>query len=368
MIDIGYLDADYPARIDRARAVMERHGVDALAISVGRDLPYLMGYEALATERLTMAVITHDVAPVLVVPLLEAPRVDTRGGAFVVTPWSENEDPVAVVAERLGDASTVAVGSETWAAFVFRLQQAVAGQLTDAAPLMRELRMVKDADELAMLRAAGAAVDRVAARFPSMTFAGRTESEVARQVAEMTVEEGHQIAAFNIVAAGPNAASPHHEPGDRVIGPGDTVVVDFGGRWHGYASDTTRTLSVGEPSADVTAAHAVLHEAQQLGVASVRPGVPASHIDRVTRGVIDSAGFGDYFVHRTGHGIGLDAHEHPYIVEGDDTTLEPGMTFSIEPGIYVAGKWGMRIEDIVAVTADGVEDFNQSDRSLTVVG
>jgi Xaa-Pro aminopeptidase len=346
---------------------MERHGVDALAISVGRDLPYLIGYEAMPLERLTMAVFTHDATPLLVVPQLEAPRVDTRGGVFDVIAWSETEDPVAIVAQRLGDAANVAVGSETWAGFVFRLQQATAGRLTDAAPVMRELRMVKDADELAMLRAAGAAVDRVVARFHTLTFAGRRESDVAREVAEMTVEEGHQIATFNIVAAGPNAASPHHEPGDRVIGPGDTVVIDFGGRWHGYASDTTRTLSIGAPSAEVAAAHAVLLEAQQLGVASVRPGVPASHIDRVTREMIDAAGYGGYFIHRTGHGIGLDGHEHPYVVEGDDTILEPGMAFSVEPGIYVAGKWGMRIEDIVAVTADGVESFNQSDRSLAVV-
>lgn len=367
MIDIGYPDADYAARLERARSVMAASGVDALALSVGRDLPYLLGYEAPHTERLTMALVTRDATPILVVPRLEVSRVDTRGGIFDIVAWTETQDPVAIVAAHLGSARTVAVGSETWATFVLRLAEAGDRNLIDAAALMRELRMVKDADELALLRAAGAAVDRVVARIRKMPFAGRAERDLARTIAEMTVEEGHQVATFTVVAAGPNAASPHHESGSRVIGNGDTIVVDFGGRWHGYSSDTSRTFAVGEPSPEVAKAHGVLLEAQQTGVAAVRPGIQTSRIDRVTRDVIDAAGYGEYFIHRTGHGIGLDAHEHPYLVEGDDTILQPGMTFSVEPGIYMPGRWGMRIEDIVAVTSDGVENFNRSDRSLTVV-
>lgn len=367
MIDIGYPDADYAKRIDRARTVMRSHGVDVLAVSVGRDMPWLIGYEAMPSERLTMIVVTHDADPILVVPRLEAPRVDRRGGVFEVVPWSETEDPVAVVVDHLGGAGRVAVGAETWATFVLRIQQMASGTVVDATGVMRELRMIKDAAELEMLRAAGAAVDRVVGRLAKMRFAGRTERAVAHDVAAMTTEEGHQVATFNIVASGPNSASPHHEPGDRVIAVGDSLVIDFGGRWHGYGSDTTRTFHVGEPSTERAAAHAVLHEAQQTGVAAVRPGIAASQVDRATRDVIAGAGYGDYFIHRTGHGIGLDGHEHPYLVEGDDTVLEPGMTFSVEPGIYVAGEWGMRIEDIVAVTADGVESFNRSDRSLVVV-
>ena len=367
MIDIGYPDADYGARLARARTTMSSRGVDALVLSVGRDLPYLLGYEAPQSERLTMAIVTRDAIPVLVLPQLEAPRVDTRGGIFDVVAWSETEDPVAIVASHLGGAATVAVGSETWATFVLRLNETGDRDLVDAAPLMRELRIVKDRDELAMLRAAGAAVDRVVDRIATMSFTGRAESDLARKIADMTVEGGHQVATFTVVAAGPNAASPHHESGSRPIGPGDTIVIDFGGRWHGYASDTSRTFVVGEPSVEVAAAHAVLFEAQQTGVAAVRPGVPASQIDRVTRDVIDAAGYGEYFVHRTGHGVGLDAHEHPYIVAGNDTILEAGMAFSVEPGIYMPGEWGMRIEDLVAVTDDGVETFNDSDRSLVVV-
>ncbi len=367
MIDVGYPDADYAARIQRAREAMASHGVDALVVSVGRDMPYLLGYEAMPSERLTMAVVRPDDPPVLVVPVLEAPRVDTRGDVFTIDAWAETEDPVAIVAAHTGTARRVAVGSQTWATFLLALQQRVTAPIVDAAPLMRELRMVKDATELGLLRAAGAAVDRVAARLRDMTFSGRSERALAHDIAAMTVEEGHQLATFTIVAAGPNAASPHHEPGDRVVESGDTVVVDFGGRWHGYGSDTTRTFVVGEPDDEIVAAHAVLEEAQRRGVEAVRPGVAASSIDRITREVIEAAGHGDRFIHRTGHGIGLDGHEHPYLVEGDDTALEPGMTFSVEPGIYVPGRWGMRIEDIVAVTADGVESFNDSDRSLVVV-
>ena len=368
MIDVAYPDAGYGARLERAYRVMAEHGVDALLLGVGRDMPYLLGYEAPQSERLTMAVITPDAPPLLVVPMLEAPRVDTRDGLLTTYAWSETEDPVAIVASRLGEVGRVAIGSQTWSTFLLDLQRRVGAPFVDAAPTMRRLRMVKDATELALLRAAGAAVDRVTARLPEMRFSGKTERELARDIAAMTVEEGHQLATFTIVAAGPNAASPHHEPGDRVIERGDTIVVDFGGRWHGYGSDTTRTFVVGEPSDEVATAHAVLHDAQRRGVEAVRPGVTASSIDLVTRTVIEDGGYGDRFIHRTGHGIGLDGHEHPYLVEGDDTELEPGMTFSVEPGIYTPGRWGMRIEDIVAVTADGVESFNASDRSLVVVG
>lgn len=368
MIDVDYPDLDYGDRIRRAVHAMGKHEIDALVVSVGRDMPYLLGYEAMPSERLTMAVIRPDRQPVLVVPVLEAPRVDTRGDVFTTHAWTETEDPVAIVAALVGDATRIALGSQTWATFLLALQRRMAASVVDAAPLMRELRMVKDDAELAMLKAAGAAVDRVAARLRDMKFSGRSERALAHDIAAMTVEEGHQLATFTIVASGPNAASPHHEPGDRIIDRGDTVVLDFGGRWHGYGSDTTRTFVVGEPAEEIAAAHAVLREAQRRGVDAVRPGVTASSIDRITRDVIAAAGHGEHFIHRTGHGIGLDGHEHPYLVEGDDTVLEPGMTFSVEPGIYVPGEWGMRIEDIVAVTEYGVESFNHSDRSLVIVG
>jgi Xaa-Pro aminopeptidase len=197
------------------------------------------------------------------------------------------------------------------------------------------------------------------------TRSGRcTERDLAAEVQRLTIAEGHDVASFAIVASGPNAASPHHEPTHRVIEEGDTVVIDFGGRWRGYCSDTTRTFVVGEPSAEVGAAHAVLATAQAAARAAVHPGVTCEDVDRAARDVIDDAGYGEYFIHRTGHGIGLEVHEHPYIVSGNTEPLEQGMTFSIEPGIYLPGRFGMRIEDIVACAEDGVDELNRSPRTL----
>jgi Xaa-Pro aminopeptidase len=238
-----------------------------------------------------------------------------------------------------------------------------------AGPIIGELRMRKDAAEIDALRLAGAAIDRVHARVGDWLRPGRTEAEVGADIAAAMVEEGHAAADFVIVGSGPNAASPHHAVSDRVIESGDVVVVDIGGPVpEGYFSDSTRTYAVGEPrDADVVATYAVLQEAQRAAVEAVRPGVTAESVDAAAREVIVAAGFGELFIHRTGHGIGLDVHEDPYIVGGNELILQPGMTFSVEPGIYQPGRWGARIEDIVAVTEDGVESFNQRPHNLTVV-
>ncbi len=345
---------------------MAERGVDATLLSVGADLPYFTGYEATPLERLTMAVIPREGRPTLVVPRLEAPRVVPEPEVFDIRAWDETEDPVAIVAKLA--TGNCAIGDQTWARFLLALQQAVPdARFTSATPLTAELRMRKDADEVDLLRRAGAATDRVVARLGELTFSGRTEREMAAEVAAMTVEEGHDTAAFGIIASGPNGASPHHEPGDRQITPGDAIVVDFGGRLGGYCSDTTRNFVVGEPSARYQEAFAVLVAAQTAAVEAVAPGVPAESVDAVSRRIIDAAGWGEFFVHRTGHGIGLEVHEEPYIVSGSSRPLEAGMAFSVEPGIYVPGEFGMRIEDIVTVTPDGVERLNQSPRRYVVV-
>jgi D-alanyl-D-alanine dipeptidase len=232
---------------------------------------------------------------------------------------------------------------------------------------MGRLRAVKDADELDALRHAGRAADETFRQIVGLPFVGRREEEVAADLARLLVEHGHRTAEFTIVASGPNAASPHHEPGSRTIVPRDTVVMDFGGELAGYHSDTTRTVAVIEPTEELEQVFAVVREAQAAAVDAVRPGVTTASIDAVARGVIEAAGYGERFIHRTGHGIGLEVHEPPYLVAGDDTTLEPGITFSVEPGIYLPGRLGVRIEDIVAVTGDGVERFNRSPRDLVVV-
>lgn len=366
MTAINYPDADYGSRIDRARQAMAERGVGALLVSVGSDLPYLTGYEAMPLERLTMGVITATDATI-VIPQLEAPRVADRG-VFDVLPWGETADPIDIVRRLVGRAGTAAIGAQTWALFLVRLQQALPGvTFSDATAVMSALRIVKDDGEIELLRRAGAAVDRVVARLHLTRFGGKSEAALAREVMDMTVEEGHDVATFHIVASGPNAASPHHEPGTRQIRQGDCVVVDFGGRVGGYCSDTTRTFHVGAADAEYLDAFSALHTAQLAGTAAAGPGVAAQDIDRAARRVLDDAGWGEWFIHRLGHGIGLDGHEDPYLVEGNAAVLEPGMAFSIEPGIYVPDKWGMRIEDIVVCTADGRESLNNSPRRLAIV-
>jgi Xaa-Pro aminopeptidase len=233
--------------------------------------------------------------------------------------------------------------------------------------VLRELRMRKSAAEVAALREAGAAIDRVHQIVPKLLRPGRTELEVGKDIAAAIVAEGHAMVDFVIVASGPNGASPHHELSDRVIRAGDPVVVGIGGTMpSGYCSDETRTYSVGAPPADFLAYYEVLREAQQAACDTVRPGTTPEAVDAAARDLIAKAGYGEFFVHRTGHGIGLETHEEPYIVTGNTEPLEPGMAFSIEPGIY-PGAHGARIEDIVVCTEDGYERMNLVDRGLVVI-
>jgi Xaa-Pro aminopeptidase len=357
-------------RLERAQEVAAGIG---LVIAPGSDLRYLIGQGGGSFERLTALVVPAEGSPALVVPKLEAPGYAdvplAELGVDVLT-WVDGDDPYALVGDRLGKPDQVAVSDFAIALHVLALRQAMpAAEQVLAGPIVRELRMRKDAAEIAELRAAGAAIDRVHARVPEFLRAGRTEAEVGADIAAAIVEEGHAVADFVIVGSGPNGASPHHDVSDRVIESGDVVVVDIGGPLpSGFNSDSTRTYAVGEPrDADVRATYAVLQEAQQAAVDAVRPGATAESIDAAARSVIAAAGFGDYFIHRTGHGIGLDVHEEPYIVAGNQLVLEPGMAFSVEPGIYQAGRWGARIEDIVIVTADGVESVNQRPHDLLVV-
>jgi Xaa-Pro aminopeptidase len=356
---------DYAARMERVRALLAGRGIEVLLLSVGADLPYFTGYRAMPLERLTMLVLPVEGPASLVVPGLEAPRVAMQGEAFTLRPWEETEDPVEVVAGLCGSPGRAAVGDSTWSVFLLALQQRLPrAAFVPASALTGELRMRKGPEEIDFLRQAGAAADRVVDRLDRCSFAGKSERRLSAEIAAMTVEEGHEVSTFSIVASGPNSASPHHEAGDRVIGDGDAVVVDFGGRLAGYCSDTTRTFFVGEPPARFVDAFAAVRAAQQAGVEAAAPGVPAEEVDRAARRVIAAAGYGPFFVHRTGHGIGLEEHEHPYVVEGNSAPLEEGMAFSVEPGVYLPGEFGMRIEDVVVVTPEGTERLNHSPRDL----
>ncbi|GBE25397.1 xaa-Pro dipeptidase [bacterium BMS3Bbin02] len=359
---------DYVSRLERVTEAMHRYEVDTLLLSVGADMPWLFGYGAMALERVTMAIVRPGTTPVLVVPELEAPRVDDHGGVFDVVAWGELEDPIGIIADRVGTGVAIAMGDQTWTTFTLALQGRLGGRTWESAgPIMADMRMVKEDEELDRLRTAGASADRVAARLANYSFGGKTERHVATDIAAMLIEEGHDTTWDVIVASGRNGASPHHGPGDRVIRAGDPIVCDFGGTMAGYTSDTTRNFVVGTPPPEYLDMFSVLMEAQEAGVRAATVGTPCREVDRVTRNVIENAGYGEFFVHRTGHGIGLEVHEAPYIVEGNDLPLAPGMAFSVEPGIYIPGRFGMRIEDIVIATDHGPQRCNNSTRDLVIV-
>ncbi len=361
-----------PDRLTRVREATAASGLGALLLTPGPDLRYVTGYDAIPLERLTCLVVPAAGEPFLVVPRLElaAAQASPAGGLGVeLVPWDETGDPYALVASRLPrDVARVGVADRMWAAMALRFRAAMPGaEQVAAGAVLGALRKRKSAAEVEALREAGAAIDRVHALVPGLLKAGRTEREVGRDIAEAILAEGHATVDFVIVGSGPNAASPHHELSDRVIMPGDPVVVDIGGTMpSGYCSDETRVYAVGEPPADFRAYYEVLREAQAAARAAVRPGVTAEAVDAAAREVIAAAGHGEHFIHRTGHGIGLETHEEPYIVAGNTEALEPGMAFSIEPGIY-PGPHGARIEDIVVCTADGHDSVNHAPRDLVIV-
>ncbi|EXU69837.1 dipeptidase [Streptomyces sp. PRh5] len=364
----------YPAdRLERAREAAADAGLGALLISPGADLRYLTGYHALPLERLTCLVLPVDGEPFLLVPELERPAAlaSPAGNLGIeITGWAETEDPYALVAARLpAGMARVGVDNHMWAEKVVAFRavlpdtdQALAGEV------LGRLRIRKSEAEAEALRRAGAAIDRVHARMGEWLRAGRTEREVGRDIAEAIVTEGHVRVDFVIVGSGPHSASPHHELSDRVILPGDPVVVDIGGTTgDGYCSDSTRDYVVGEPPAEYRRLYEVLLTAQRAQTDAVRPGITAEQLDAIGRDVITDAGFGPHFIHRTGHGIGLETHEEPYIVAGSALPLEPGMAFSVEPGIYLPDRFGARIEDIVICTDDGGERLNRTSRELVVL-
>ncbi|MGW0549930.1 aminopeptidase P family protein [Streptomyces altiplanensis] len=363
---------DYRARMARAARSAADAGLDGVLVAPGPDLVHLTGYRPTATtERLTLLVLSVEQDPVLVVPTLEAPDAERAAGAAALTlrDWTDGKDPYAVTAPLLDAGGRFAVSDNTWAMHLLGLQQILPGtsyvSLTAALPM---LRAVKDAAELARLEAAGAAADAAYEEIVKVRFSGRRETEVAAELARLLTRSGHEQVDFTVVGSGPNGANPHHEAGERVIEQGDMVVLDFGGLKHGYGSDTSRTVHVGAPSAEEQRVHDVVRQAQQAAFEAVRPGIACQEVDRVARAVITEAGYGERFIHRTGHGIGVTTHEPPYMIEGERQPLVPGMCFSVEPGIYLPGRFGVRIEDIVTVTEDGGRRLNTTAREMAVVG
>lgn len=374
----------YTSRRERAAAHAREAGLAGLLLSPGPDLAYFTGYAPPDTERLTLLAIPAggpgaEGGASVVVPLLERGDLVSAPGAdgLDVVTWRDGDDEHDAAARLLDRAGTYAVSDSTWALHVLGLQRALPDArftaFTDAVPT---LRAVKDAQEVERLAAAGAAADAAFAQIREVAFAGRRERDVAADLDRFLREHGHEQVDFTLVCAGPNGADPHHDAGDRVIEPGDLVVLDFGGLRDGYGSDTTRTVLVEGGTDDALAAqqrevYDVVRRAQQAGVDAVRPGATCQDVDRAARAVIADAGYGEYFVHRTGHGIGTTTHEPPYMVEGEDRPIEPGMCFSVEPGIYLPGRFGVRIEDIVVAfppdVPDGARRLNTSTHDLQTV-
>ena len=368
----------YGERIERARAALSSHAAAALLLGVGADLRYLTGYQAILTERLTMLVLPASGPAILIAPRLEAMAAATcpaaGEGLVEVVAWDETQDAHALVADRLsGAAGRILVSSDLWALHVLALQDALAGRPFGlATEVLRDLRMAKDADEIGLLRLAAHAADRVLEASASGTLVGRTEREVSLEILDRLVAEGHDAAQFAIVASGPNSASPHHHPGDRRIEAGEPVVFDLGGPYAGYCSDMTRTVWVAgpdgiQPSEEFLAVYDLVRRANAEATAAVRPGVACEAIDAAARRVIEAGGHGPAFLHRVGHGIGLETHEEPYLVGGNGEPLRAGVAFSIEPGIYLADRYGVRIEDIVVCGAQGPDVLNEAARDLLIV-
>ncbi|MFE5871125.1 aminopeptidase P family protein [Streptomyces roseifaciens] len=360
----------YAARLERAAVAAADSGLAGLIVTPGPDLDWLTGYRPPVTERLTALLLAPGTRPRLLVPALERPDAERAPAAssLSVTGWSDGQDPYAALAPLLDPQGRYGVSDNAWALHVLALQRACPGVSYGAfTEVMPMLRAVKDAYEVERLAAAGAAADAAYEQVVGLRFAGRREREVAADLARLLREHGHSQVDFTIVGSGPNGANPHHDAGDRVIELGDMVVMDFGGLKDGYGSDTTRTVHVGEPTAEERKVHDVVREAQQAAFEAVRPGVACQEIDRVARQVIRGAGYGEYFIHRTGHGIGVTTHEPPYLVEGEHLPLVPGMCFSIEPGIYLPGRFGVRIEDIVVCTDSGGRRLNNTSHGMRVV-
>ncbi|NUR02354.1 MAG: aminopeptidase P family protein [Streptomyces sp.] len=364
---------DFEGRMRRAAESCTGAGLSGLIVTPGPVLFYLTGYRPVAiTERITALVLAPGREPAMLMPKLERPDVERSpsAGRLRLSDWADGSDPYAALAPLLADPrGRYGISDSSWALHLLGMQEALPdstyASLTRALPMMRA---IKDDAELERLAAAGKAADDTYFDILEVPFAGRLETEVAADLAGALKRHGHSQVDFTVVGSGPNGANPHHEAGDRRIEPGDTVVLDFGGLLDGYGSDTTRTVHVGEEvPEEVRKVHEVVRTAQQTAFEAVRPGVPCQEIDRAARKVISDAGYGDYFIHRTGHGIGTTTHEPPYMVEGETQVLVPGMCFSIEPGVYLPGRFGVRIEDIVTVTEDGGRRLNNTPHELGIV-
>ncbi|MEP6807593.1 MAG: Xaa-Pro peptidase family protein [Chloroflexota bacterium] len=369
---VRFANTVYADRLLGTIAEAAKRGIGALLVTPSADYEYLLGYRPPVLERLTCLILPVEGVPALVLPRLEEPLARNAIGDLAdgieIVPWDETDDPFSLVQARVPGALRIGLQDQMWSRFVLRLRALLdPAELVDASPAIGAVRRIKKPEELDRLRAAAESADEAMRRITSERLSGRREAEVSRHIFELLLAAGHGGAEFAIVGSGPNSASPHHEAGERVIEAGDAIVLDIGGTRAGYCSDTTRTAFVGEPPADFAALYEVLRLAQAAACAAVAPGVPARDVDRAARRIIEEAGYGEAFFHRTGHGIGMETHEEPYIVESNEEPLVAGNAFSVEPGIYIPDQWGARIEDIVVCTETGGERLNTNSTEIFIV-
>ncbi len=356
-------------RIARTRAQMKTAGVDLLSLPPGDDLYYLLGYSPHADERPCYLFLTQPDG-IFVVPELNAGQA--RGHVdlpFLV--YSDAEGPSAALAQahdRLGRADRVCVGDTMRADFLLLLQERWSESAFIAgAHVMAPVRMIKTTDEIEAMRRSAATADVAVDAAFAASRPGATEVAVARAAGDALTAQGAARMGLAIVGGGPNSAFPHHSSSDRPLRAGEVVLVDLGGQLSGYASDITRMAHLGEPSARYREVHAVVERAVRAGMDAVKPGVPLSAVDKAARAVIEAAGYGKYFTHRVGHGIGITGHEPPSVTHLNEMPMREGMVFSVEPGIYLEGEFGVRLEEIVVVTATGAERLSKLPREVRVL-
>jgi Xaa-Pro aminopeptidase len=349
---------------------MRLRGVDLTAVAPTSNMRYLLGFSPLADERLCLLLVTQS-GTQLVVPELNANQVEARAGMDGIR-WTDDEGPKGALRHALEKlkvdqpdvlAADAAMRAD---ALLLLLEAAEPEEAIDGTDLMAALRMRKSKSEIEALARAAAQADRAMMAGVEVCQPGVTEREVAQEIARAFREDGADEVHATLVASGPHGAFPHHEAGDRTLTSGDTIVIDIVATLDGYSSDITRMVHLGKPSSDVREVYDTVLKANQAGRGAVRPGARACDVDRATRSVIEEAGYGRYFFHRTGHGLGMDVHEPPWISATNEQVLEPGMVFSVEPGIYLPDRFGIRIEDIVAVTDDGCRCLTGLDRDLIV--
>jgi Xaa-Pro aminopeptidase len=351
---------------------MMRAGVSLTAIAPTDNLRWLLGFAPLYDERACALLVSAEHVAMLM-PSLNAEQTASRAPSVELVRWADEDGPEAALREtlaRVGAASggTVAADPEMRADHLLLLQDALDGPLTvDAGHVMWPLREIKDAGELAILSRSAEVADRAIEAAWNACAPGVSELTVAEAINAVFAAAGCEPE-FGIVGSGPNSAFPHHETGGRLLRDGDAVVIDLGAVLEGYHSDITRMAFVGTPTERYRQVHAIVEAAVVAATAGTRPGATCGEVDAAARGVIESAGYGEFFVHRTGHGLGLSGHEPPYVMAGSDVVLRAGMVHSIEPGIYLPGEFGVRLEEIVYVTEDGCERFSALDRDVYTAG